>query len=169
VSQAGTTLLSRVADKVGLTTGLSLRLAEIKQQRRGHDPGRVIRDLAVILADGGECVSDLGGVREQDARFGPVASDSTASRMIDRVAPSARRSRSRRREGAHATAQIRCTTSRSPSAQPMRSARGVEADVLCQTRAGFCVSMRLSPAMRWVAARSGRGPDWLGMVTVMRC
>jgi Transposase DDE domain group 1 len=65
---------------------LSLRLAAIKQRRRGHDPGRVIRDLAVMLADGGECVSDLGAVREQDALFGAVASDSTAFRMVDRIA-----------------------------------------------------------------------------------
>ena len=49
-------------------------------------PGRVIRDLAVMLADGGECVSDLGAVREQDALFGAVASDSTAFRMVDRIA-----------------------------------------------------------------------------------
>jgi hypothetical protein len=79
-------LVAQVADKVGLTRALSLRLAAIKQRRRGHDPGRVIRDLAVMLADGGECVSDLGAVREQDALFGAVASDSTAWRMVDRIA-----------------------------------------------------------------------------------
>ena len=39
-----------------------------------------------MLADGGECVSDLGAVREQDALFGEVASDSTAFRTIDRIA-----------------------------------------------------------------------------------
>jgi Transposase DDE domain group 1 len=71
---------------VGLTQALSVRLAGIKQRRRGHDPGGVIRDLAVMLADGGECVSDLGAVREQDALFGSVASDSTAFRTVDRVA-----------------------------------------------------------------------------------
>jgi Transposase DDE domain group 1 len=86
VSHAGTALLARVADKLGLTKALSLRLAGIKQRRRGHDPGRVIRDLAVMLADGGECVSDLGAQRDQAALFGPVASDSTAFRMVDRVA-----------------------------------------------------------------------------------
>jgi hypothetical protein len=86
VSHAGSALLAQVADKVGLTRGLSLRLAGLKQRRRGHDPGRVIRDLAVMLADGGECVSDLGAVRDQQALFGPVASDSTAFRVIDRVA-----------------------------------------------------------------------------------
>ncbi len=86
VSHAGSALLAQVADRVGLTGALSLRLAGVKQRRRGHDPGRVIRDLAVMLADGGECVSDLGAVREQDALFGAVASDSTAFRIIDRIA-----------------------------------------------------------------------------------
>ena len=86
MSHAGSALVAQVADKVGLTRGLSLRLAAVKQRRRGHDPGRVIRDLAVMLVDGGECVSDLAAVREQDALFGAVASDSTAFRMVDRIA-----------------------------------------------------------------------------------
>ena len=86
VSHAGATLLGQVADKVGLTSALSVRLAGLKQRRRGHDPGVVLRDLAVMLADGGECVSDLGATRDQDALFGAVASDSTAFRTVDRIA-----------------------------------------------------------------------------------
>jgi Transposase DDE domain group 1 len=86
VSHAGSALIAQVADKLGFTSGLSSRLAVLKQRRRGHDPGRVIRDLAVTLADGGECVSDLGAVRDQEALFGPVASDSTAFRVVDRLA-----------------------------------------------------------------------------------
>jgi hypothetical protein len=86
VSHAGTAVLAQVADKLGLTRGLSRRLGSMKQRRRGHDPGRVIRDLAVMLADGGECVWDLGAVREQQALFGAVASDSTAFGMVDRIA-----------------------------------------------------------------------------------
>src|ERR1035441_1378073 len=86
VSHAGTALVAQVADKVGLTQALSRRLGAIKQRRPGHDPGRVIRDLAVMLVDGGECVSDLGAIREQLALFGAVASDSTAFRVVDRVA-----------------------------------------------------------------------------------
>jgi len=86
VSHAGTALVGQVADKLGLTSALSVRLAAIKQRRRGYDPGRVVRDLAVMLADGGECVSDLGATRDQDALFGKVASDSTAFRMVDRIA-----------------------------------------------------------------------------------
>jgi len=86
VSHAGSALLAQVADTLGLTRGLSRRLVGLKQRRRGHNPGRVIRDIAVMLADGGECVSDLGTVREQEALFGKVASDSTAFRVIDRIA-----------------------------------------------------------------------------------
>jgi len=39
-----------------------------------------------MLADGGECVSDLGAVREQEVLFGSVASDSTAFKMIQKIA-----------------------------------------------------------------------------------
>jgi hypothetical protein len=86
VSRAGTALVAGVADKLGLTKALSLRLAGLKQRRRGHDPGRVIRDLAVMLTDGGECVADLGAVRDQEPLFGTVASDSTAFRVVDKIA-----------------------------------------------------------------------------------
>jgi hypothetical protein len=55
-------------------------------RRSGHDPGRVVCDLALMLADGGECLSDLGGLRDQEALFGSVASDSTAFRMIEKIA-----------------------------------------------------------------------------------
>ena len=39
-----------------------------------------------MLADGGDCLADLGAVRDQDALFGAVASDSTAFRVVDRIA-----------------------------------------------------------------------------------
>jgi hypothetical protein len=86
VSHAGSALLAQIADKSGLTAALSVRLAGLKRRRSGHDPGRVVRDLAVMLGDGGDCLTDLGGVRDQDALFGAVASDSTAFRVIDRIA-----------------------------------------------------------------------------------
>ena len=86
VSHAGSALLAQIADKSGLTSALSLRLAGLKQRESGHDPGRVVRDLAVMLADGGDCLADLGAVRDQDALFGTVASDSSAFRVIDKIA-----------------------------------------------------------------------------------
>ena len=86
VSHAGSALLAQIADKSGLTQALSVRLADLKARRSGHDPGRVVGDLAVMLADGGDCLADLAAVRDQDALFGAVASDSTAFRVVDRIA-----------------------------------------------------------------------------------
>src|SRR3954447_24893853 len=52
----------------------------------GHDRGRVVRDLAVMLADGGDCLADLRAVREQEPLFSPVASDATAFRVVAAIA-----------------------------------------------------------------------------------
>jgi Transposase DDE domain group 1 len=46
----------------------------------------VLRDLAVMLADGGDCLSDLAALRDQPALFGPVASTATAWRVVEQVA-----------------------------------------------------------------------------------
>ncbi len=86
VSHAGAALLAETADRTGLTPELSRALAGLRERRGRHDPGRVIRDLAVMLADGGDCLSDLRAVRDQQPLFGPVASDTTAFRLIDRIA-----------------------------------------------------------------------------------
>jgi hypothetical protein len=86
VSHAGAALLAETADRVGLTAALSAGLGGLRRRRGGHDPGRVIRDLAVMLADGGDALCDLRTLRDQPALFGAVASDSTAWRVIDQIA-----------------------------------------------------------------------------------
>ena len=86
VSHAGAALLVDAADRLGLTKELSRGLAPMRRRRGGHDPGRVVRDLAVMLADGGDCLADLRAVRDQEPLFGEVASDATAFRVIDRIA-----------------------------------------------------------------------------------
>ncbi len=86
VNHAGAALLAETADRLGLTGALSARLAGLRQRRGGHDPGRVVRDLAVMLAVGGDALCDLRSLRDQPALFGPVASDSTAWRVIDDIA-----------------------------------------------------------------------------------
>lgn len=58
VNHAGARLLSDLADDVGLTAGLSVAMAPTKKRRRGHDRGRVLADLAVMIADGGTRISD---------------------------------------------------------------------------------------------------------------
>ena len=83
VSHAGSGLLVGLADQLGLTAGLSGAMADTRQRRSAHDPGAVLRDLGVMLADGGDCLSDLGALRDQEVLFGRVASDATAWRVID--------------------------------------------------------------------------------------
>jgi hypothetical protein len=82
-SHAGSALLVAVADKVGLTDALSEALAPTRERRSAHDPGEVVRDLCVMLADGGDCLADLGALRDQEDLFGRVASNATAFRVVD--------------------------------------------------------------------------------------
>jgi len=75
VSHAGTALLAELADRAGLTAGLSEALSGTRERRSAHDPGRVLVDVAVMLADGGECVTDLDAYRGQERLFGARASE----------------------------------------------------------------------------------------------
>jgi len=86
VSHAGSALLAQVADKSGLTRALSRELGPLQLRVGSHDRGSVVRDLAVMLADGGDCLADMAVVRDQAALFGATASDSTAFRVIDQIA-----------------------------------------------------------------------------------
>jgi hypothetical protein len=81
-SRAGTALLGLAAQRLGLTDALGWALAETRERRSAHDPGHVFCDLAVMLADGGRCVSDLVALGSQPALFGDVASVSTARRVL---------------------------------------------------------------------------------------
>ena len=81
----GSALLAGVADRVGLTRALSVAMAPSRRRRSAHDPGVVLRDLVVMLADGGDCLADLGAFRDQPDLFGGVCSDSTAFRVIDSI------------------------------------------------------------------------------------
>lgn len=85
VSHTGAYLLTELADRVGLTEALSQAMASTRERRSAHDPGVVLRDLAVSIADGGDCVSDLGVLAGQEALFGAVASQSTAHRVIKSI------------------------------------------------------------------------------------
>ncbi len=85
VSHAGSRLLAELADRAGVTGLFSGVLAGLRERRSGHDPGRVLVDLAVMLADGGTTISDLAVLRNQPDLFGPVASTATAWRVLDRV------------------------------------------------------------------------------------
>jgi hypothetical protein len=85
VSHAGARLLADMADRTGLTEGLSAALSGLRQCAGGHDPGRVLADLAVMIADGGTTISDLAALRHQQDLSGSVASTSTAWRLLDAI------------------------------------------------------------------------------------
>jgi len=85
VSHAGAVLLRELADQSGLTRGWTEALLGTYKGQPIHPPGRVLTDLAVTLADGGDCLADLAALRDQGALFGAVASHPTAYRILDRV------------------------------------------------------------------------------------
>ncbi len=82
MSQAGVELLYRAARASGLDAALAAELARFRKARAGHDPGKVVLDLAVMLAAGGDCPADTALLRGREAVFGPVASDQTISRTV---------------------------------------------------------------------------------------
>ena len=75
-------MLVELAARLGLERELSDGLRSLFSRRPLHDPGRVVVDLAAMLVDGGDCVSDLGALAEQPDLFGRVASQATASRLL---------------------------------------------------------------------------------------
>ena len=103
-SRAGTALLSGVADRVGLTGALGVAMNGVRERASRHCPGRALRDVAVMLADGGDALCDVRVLRDEPSLFGPVASDATAWRAI--AAVDAERLDALRRARAEARARV---------------------------------------------------------------
>ena len=101
-SRAGTALLVGIADRTGLTDALGVAMRGVRSRVSRHCPGRSLRDVAVMLADGGDALCDLRVLRDEASLFGPVASDATAWRAIVSVdaerLDAVRRARSAARE-----------------------------------------------------------------------
>jgi len=87
VSHAGSRLLADVADRTTLTGELAEALAGLRKPRARHDPGRVLVDMAVAVADGATTISDVAVLADQAELFGAVASDSTCWRLLDHLDP----------------------------------------------------------------------------------
>lgn len=86
VSHAGALLLIQTLRITGLDKALSQQLERWRLSRTVHDPAKILTDLALTLALGGDCLADIALLRSQPELFGPVASDPTVSRLIDRLA-----------------------------------------------------------------------------------
>jgi hypothetical protein len=90
VSQAGGVLLVETIRVAGLDGGLSGALETWRRPGAVHDPAKILLDLAVAVALGGDCLADAAVVRAEPAVFGLVASDATISRTIAAMAGDAR-------------------------------------------------------------------------------
>ncbi|PZH08635.1 IS1380 family transposase [Streptomyces sp. NTH33] len=86
VGHAGGVLLVETARKSGLDQAISTALAPWRKPRTVHDPGKILLDVALAVALGGDCLADVGMLRAEPGVFGPVASDPTVSRLVDALA-----------------------------------------------------------------------------------
>jgi hypothetical protein len=91
VSQAGAVLLVETIRKSGLDGALSAALAPWRRPRAVHDLGKVLLDVALAVALGGDCLADVAMLRAEPGVFGPVASDPTVSRLINTLADGGQR------------------------------------------------------------------------------
>lgn len=60
--------------------------APSRKPRAVHDPGKILLDLALATAMGGDCLADIVMLRAEPHVFGLVASDPTVSRLVDTLA-----------------------------------------------------------------------------------
>ena len=107
VAQAGNVATRLLADRVGLTDALSGALARFGFTPT-HDRGRVLVDVAVLIAGGGEAIADIDVLRHQGEVLGSVASAPTVWRALDEVTPAAakRIDKARGRVRAHVWSQL---------------------------------------------------------------
>ena len=86
VGQAGGALLVETVGALGLEGTLSRALAPWRKPLSSHDPAKIVLDLALTLALGGDCLADINMVRCEPGVYGRVASDPTVSRVIQTLA-----------------------------------------------------------------------------------
>lgn len=85
VSHAGVGMLRELAQDTGLVAGVTAALADTYAGPWQHAPGQVFADMAVAIADGGDCVSHIEVFGDRHQVCGPVASMPTTWRMLDRI------------------------------------------------------------------------------------
>lgn len=81
VSQGGGAILTSMVKASGLTAGLSEALEPWRKRFSTHNPDKILTDLALSLATGGDGASGVDRLRNQPEIYGLVASDPTISRL----------------------------------------------------------------------------------------
>jgi len=72
--QAGGVLFTETLRAAGLDVGLSTALVRWRRPGEVHDPAKVLLDLAVTLALGGDCLADVAVLRAEPGVYSVVAS-----------------------------------------------------------------------------------------------
>ena len=103
VAHVGLHALGAFADRLKLGDLLSSRIVPRGERRPVHDRGKVISQMALVIAGGGESCADVEHLRVQRDLFGSVASDSTVFRTFHELDDAALA------ELTKATAQVRTT------------------------------------------------------------
>jgi len=88
VAHAGSVAVRMLADRTGLTDALSSAVAR-RGFIPGHDRGRVLVDVATMIAAGGEAIADIDTLRHQEQVLGSVASPPTVWRALHELTPAA--------------------------------------------------------------------------------
>lgn len=86
VSQAGLNVVTSFVDALGFGALCEDRLGQFVPAGARHRPGGILGSVAVMLAGGGEHVSDLDILRGSAGVFGKVASNATMSRFFQQAA-----------------------------------------------------------------------------------
>jgi len=93
VGQAGGVLLTETIAASGLGRQLSAALSRWRKPLAIHDPAKVITDLAVTLALGGDCMADIALLRAEPGLYGRGSRRTRRSRGPSTPSPRTRRPR----------------------------------------------------------------------------
>jgi hypothetical protein len=86
VGQTGGVVLTEIIPVSGVGLELSATLGRWRKPAAVHDPAKIVLDLALTLALGGDCLADIALLRAEPGVYGRVASNPTVSRTIDALA-----------------------------------------------------------------------------------
>jgi hypothetical protein len=81
-AHVGLHALGALADQLGLGGSLSSRIAARGERMPLHDRGKVLVQMSLVIAGGGESCADIEHLRVQEELFGSVPSDSTVFRTM---------------------------------------------------------------------------------------
>jgi hypothetical protein len=81
-AHVGLHALGALADQLGLGSSLSSRISPRGERAPLHDRGKILVQMALVLAGGGESCADIEHLRSQHEMFGSVPSDSTVFRTL---------------------------------------------------------------------------------------